>query len=354
MAHTPRGSVRPVHLLGGLPTEGVRRGVDRIRDVLPIRSLSRFIESTTGASEPVGVLLPPHVETSQLVEDWEVRDYLAHRFGEGARIGNVLTLVDAEVVGDQLDSADPISAHGWGRGAHDTRTVADIAVGLIESATHLVLIGDRRSRGERLRVLDVLNPKAARLVLEDAPGAGLRQFVTGPRRAGEAASARIVPPWLALLQGEYAAQSAPGRFLYTRSRPFDPERFGAWLARPPRGLVRGKGKVWLADRCEQAIGYSCAGSVHRVFEAGRWWASCGGSVWPTCDAERRRLLDRWHPRFGDRRQEIAFLALDLDPEEVCSALDSCLLSEDEALDVVLPASVATPAGAVATGRGDLQ
>ena len=352
-----RDVARPVHLLGGLPTESVSVGFDRIREVLPIESFAGFIEPTADEWGQKGVLLPPHIETSQIVEEWEACDYLANRFGGGAHIGNVLTLVDSELVGSQLDSADPISSFGWGRSPRDVRTVADIAVGQIESATHLVLAGSPRSRDSVLRVLRVLNPSAATLALDDAQDADLRELVTCSRGAGRngraAASARIVPPWLDLLQAESAAPRESSRFLYRRSRPFDPERFGEWIADPPRELVRGKGKVWLANRCDDAFGYSCAGSVHRVFAAGRWWASCGGSTWPACDEERRRLLDRWHPRFGDRRQEIAFVGVDLDPERLCSALDSCLVSGEEALDAVLRSLPGAPSSAGATPRGAL-
>ena len=339
-----------VHVLGGLPTERVCRGFDRIREVLTVRSFAEFVGSAAGDWTQVGVLLPPHVETSQLVEDWEACGYLATRFGEGARIGNVLTVVDAERVGEQLDSGDPISTHGWGKSARDIRTVADIAVGQIESATHLVLVGSSDSRDAVSPLLRALNPRASRLALDDAMNAELHQIVAGSRREGPSGStdpsARIVPPWLDLLRADSPTPLASDRFLYRRSRPFDPERFGEWIADAPRELVRGKGNVWLANECEQAFGYSCAGSVHRVFAAGRWWASCGESAWPTCDTARRRLLERWHPHFGDRRQEIAFVGVDLDPEAICAALDACLLSEEEALDAVLPTSSGTGASAL--------
>ncbi len=325
--------------------------------MLPVRSFAGFLDPTLADISQMGVLLPPHVETSQVVEDWEASDYLEHRFGDGAHIGNVLTLVDSALVADQLDSTDPISARGWGRSSRDVRTVADIAVGQIESATSLLLVGSPPTRDSLLRVLGVLNPSASTLVLDEASDAELLDFVTHSRRmgsrVGQAASARIVPPWLDLLRAESAVPHASGRFLYRRSRPFDPERFGEWIANPPRELVRAKGKIWLANRCDDALGYSCAGRVHRVFAAGRWWASCGDSTWPTCDAERRRLLDRWHPRFGDRRQDIAFVGVDLDPEAVCSALDSCLLSEKDALDAVFPASLGTGPRAVTNPPGGL-
>ena len=334
---------RSVHVLGGIPTEGVRRGIDRIREVLPVRPFAEFVGAMASEGPQVGVLLPPYIETSQLVEDWEGCGYLARRLGGSARIGNVVTVVDSERMGEQLESGDPISAYGWGKSARDVRTVADIAVGQIESATHLVLVGASHSCDVVSRLITALNPSAARLTLDDTSDEGLREFLTGFRRSRDSgdtdASAQIVPPWLDLLRAESPAPWAPNRFLYRRSRPFDPERFRNWLADAPRELVRGKGNVWLANQCDQSFGYSCAGAVHRLFAAGRWWASCGESTWPTCDTARRRLLERWHPHFGDRRQEIAFVGLDHDPEAICSALDSCLLSEEEAFDAVLPSSL---------------
>lgn len=197
-----------------------------------------------------------------------------------------------------------------------------------------------------VHLLGVLNPTAARCGLERLSPERLRDFLLPPRQIGKTIrgteSARVVPPWLDLLHEDGATTRAPGCFLYRRSRPFDPERFGAWISNPPRALLRGKGNVWLANRPEQSFGYSCAGAVHRVFVAGRWWVDHGPSAWPTCESARRRLLERWDPRFGDRRQEIAFAGMDLEPDAICAALDGCLLSEEAALELV-DAPVRSPA-----------
>ncbi|MGH0034488.1 MAG: GTP-binding protein [Myxococcota bacterium] len=139
-----------------------------------------------------------------------------------------------------------------------------------------------------------------------------------------------MPPWLKVLQGELDPSPGSGLLVYRRPRPFDPNRLRAWLANPPGELVRGKGHVWLAGEPDQSFGYSCAGSVHRLFPAGRWWASYAAGTWPSCTAQRRRLLERWHPRFGDRRQDLVFVGvdLDLDPDRLCAGLDACLLAEE--------------------------
>ena len=328
-----------VHLLAGLPTDCVCRAFDRVRDLLPVRSFAGFVGSPAIEGGPIGVVLPPCIEMSQVVEDWEAIGFLERRFGSGARIGNVVTFVDCAGVRDQLDSADSLSARGWGKSDRDTRSVADIVAGQVESASHLILVGDSKCCTFVSPLLDVLNPSAERLILDDTSDVRLSRWLMGSLGQEGDASARVVPPWLDLLQAERPPLAAPDRFLYRRSRPFDPEHFGDWLAHAPRSLVRGKGSVWLADKCDQTFGYSCAGSVHRLFAAGRWWASDEGKSWPTCDVARRRLFDRWHPHFGDRRQEIAFLGVDLDADAICSELDRCLLSEDEALDVVLDSRV---------------
>ena len=78
---------RPVHILGGLPTEPVNSGFDRIREVLRVYSLAEFIGGPLDEWTETGVLLPPSVETSEIVENWEACDFLAARFGRGAFAG---------------------------------------------------------------------------------------------------------------------------------------------------------------------------------------------------------------------------------------------------------------------------
>ena len=330
---TTRDPIR-VHLIGGLPTPLVCRGLERIRERLPLRSFEAFVDGSTPSWTHGGLLLPPHVETSQIVEDWESSDFLAHRFGSGSQLGNTITLVDAEQLAAQLACSHSIGSIGWGRDARDARSVADIAVGQIESALRLVVVGRPSAHRASHALLRAMNPSAAVLPLDDATDAELGAFLAGACPS----SARVVPPWLDLLRAEGELPSEPDRFLYRRSLPFDPRRFAAWLANPPGSLLRGKGKLWLADRSEQALGYSCAGAVHRVFQAGRWWAGAGGTLWPSCENERTRLLVRWHPHFGDRRQEIAFVGAGLDADEISAGLDACLLTEEEALAALRRAS----------------
>ena len=42
-----------------------------------------------------------------------------------------------------------------------------------------------------------------------------------------------------------------------------------------------------------------------------------------------RLKKEWEEPFGDRRQAIAFMGIDLDSADLSARLDACLLSESE-------------------------
>lgn len=317
-----------IHLFAGLPTAGVASAMDRIRRLLDVQTFAAFAERPTADRPESGVLLPPFVETSQLVEDWSATAFLSFRFGAEAALGKIVALIDTDFFADQLASSDPISAYNWGKTERDARTVADIVAGIAESATHLVLAGSERSRDRVLPTLLVLNPRARCLAIDCASDATLRDFVMGRLPCG---AAEVVPPWLELLRGDFRVSERGDCFVYRRARPFDPGRFAEWIEDPPAALIRGKGNIWLANRPTQAFGYSCAGEVHRVFPAGRWWAGYPASHWPSDEAHRRRLLERWHPQFGDRRQELAFQGLGFDAAQIRADLDACLLSETSAL-----------------------
>ena len=331
-----------VCILSGLPTEAVNRGFRRIREVAQVHSFLEFVESASHPKSLAGVLLPPHVETSQIVEEWEESEYLAERFGSGSHIEKVVTVVDSDSLLSHLRASETISNRGWGKSSRDNRTIADILVGQIESATHLLIIGHSRSCENITQVLVALNPGANRLALDQTSNAELREFISSSRTASQGrmdlsrpfASAQVVPPWLDLLQANSHTTGTSGQFLYRRSLPFDPVRFEEWLSNPPSQILRGKGRIWFAHRCAESFGYSCAGSVHRVFSAGPWWANYRGTAWPSCEVARDRLLAQWHPHFGDRRQEIAFIGSDLDGDQIGSELDACLLSEEEAISLI--------------------
>lgn len=167
-------------------------------------------------------------------------------------------------------------------------------------------------------------------------------------------------------------------FVYKAQRPFDAARLMALLYRWPVpikdeldlsllkdsvesgysvagktdekspfvGVLRSKGFCWFAPtawegplqdawRHQTAMYWSNAGKHLGIQEAGRWWASVDEErmreFFVTNPAECDRILsqDFVSEEFGDRRQEIVFIGVDLDQTAIQTALDECLLTDEE-------------------------
>ena len=116
-------------------------------------------------------------------------------------------------------------------------------------------------------------------------------------------------------------------FAYRARRPFHPERFLALLQSGLAGIFRAKGFFWLATRMEHVGGLNLAGSELHCAGAGQWWAARDEQARQHEMPERTRK--EWQEPFGDRRQAIAFMGLNLAPDVFKAHLDACLLTGAE-------------------------
>jgi hypothetical protein len=62
-----------------------------------------------------------------------------------------------------------------------------------------------------------------------------------------------------------------------------------------------------------------------------WWAAMSKEAWPQDPLLRRDLDDSWQEPFGDRRQELVFIGIDMDKDWLVQNLDACLLTLGEML-----------------------
>jgi len=51
------------------------------------------------------------------------------------------------------------------------------------------------------------------------------------------------------------------------------------------------------------------------------------------------MAQRWQEPFGDRRQELVFIGIDIDKADIIAALDACLLTDDEMIWIDVAQSV---------------
>lgn len=94
-------------------------------------------------------------------------------------------------------------------------------------------------------------------------------------------------------------------------------------------MIRAKGFFWLGTRSAVVGEMSQAGRLRDHQPAGYWWAAMPEEHWPDDPNQEQRIMDRWDDDFGDRRQELVFIGVDMDEADLRRRLDACLMSTAE-------------------------
>ncbi|MBO9538981.1 zinc metallochaperone GTPase ZigA [bacterium] len=281
-----------------------------------------LIEST-GISEPV-----PVAETFTFTDDE------GQSLSSIARLDTMVTVVDALNFLRDYEESDYLADRGAALDETDERTVVDLLIDQVEFAD-VILINKTDlvslSEVERLEgILRALNPSAEihRVARGQVPLAAVLD--TGKFDFEKASRA---PGWLATLRGEEVPESQEygiSTFVYRAWRPFHPQRFNDLLQEEWKGVLRSKGFFWLASRMPFVGMWSQAGAACGFEPMGVWWAeSLDEGDWPADPELRAQIQANWQEPFGDRRQELVFIGLELDQAAWTAELDACLLTDEE-------------------------
>lgn len=234
--------------------------------------------------------------------------------GRDVRIDAVLTTVDPgnwlnlAVGSDELD---------------DGRTVAQVVVGQAEFADVLVL---SQPDATTLAVLRRLAPLARITVGVDRVEQALAHLDPHTR------CGRRRDPHDPLLAGQPPLDPVGEITLmeFTARRPFHPERLHAAIDMLLDGVVRTRGRVFVANRLDDIMWIESAGGGVLIENAGKWLAAMGSNEQARTDPARRALAATgWDDRFGDRHISMAVLVCGARPAEIDSALRGALLTDHE-------------------------
>ncbi|MCV7280779.1 GTP-binding protein [Mycolicibacterium flavescens] len=230
------------------------------------------------------------------------------------RVDAVVTTVDAAVWLSQAIGDDDLE---------DGRTVAQVVVGQAEFADVLVLT---EPHSQTLKVLRRLAPRARLTVGAERVEMALANLESDSRRG------RSDSPHDPLLAGQPSldADGDVGLLLFSARRPFHPQRLHNALDLLLDGVVRTRGRLWLANRFDDIMWLESAGGGMRFEYAGRWLAALSPRELAYADPHRCALAAAdWHDRFGDRHVSITVLVCGAEPEDVVDALRGALLTDDE-------------------------
>ena len=229
-------------------------------------------------------------------------------------IAAVMTCVDSSAwLGEALGDAE----------LDDGRTRAQVVVGQAEFADVIVL---NRPDPHVAAVLRRLSPRARIRVSPDGIEHALDNLPLDARRG------RSDDPHGPLLAGQPPLDSRGPITLveFNSRRPFHPQRLHACVDLLLDGVIRTRGRLWLASQPEHAMWLESAGGGLRVSSAGKWLAALTAAELAGIDAERRAFAElRWDDRHGDRHTAMTVLVCGAQLSDILDGLHGALLTDEE-------------------------
>ena len=300
--------------------EDLLEEVGRIADTGEYDAL--VIEST-GISEPIPVAQTLSLEQEDLPT---VADRVA--------VDSMVTLVDATRFLKDMATGDDLTDRGWESGPDDRRPVAHLLADQVEFATVIVINKIDQVEPEVLRkteaLLRDLNP-GAQIVHSEFGRVPLEQVLE--TRAFDLELAQASAGWAKALFEEHVPESEEfglGSFVFRARRPMHPQRLMTFLQSKMMARVsRSKGFLWIATRPRVRTLLQSAGQQATIDPAGPWWALIPREEWPTDEEMLARIEKSWDKDYGDMRQELVLIGVDLPVKELEIALEFTLLTDEE-------------------------
>jgi G3E family GTPase len=293
--------------------------IDEVRKLCDARRFDNLIIEATGISEPLPIATA-----------FAYRDEHGQSLDDIAYIDNMVTVVDTARIAQDFWSRGFLHARDRNVSPDDKRTIVELLVDQVEFADTIILnkisAATLEQRKYACSIIRGLNADAT--VYETDFGRLDLAKVIGVKRYDKE-KAGLHPLWKRELEGfqdhmpeteEYGITS----FVYRARRPFDPQRFSDFLGSSWSGVLRAKGFFWLASRPRWVGELSHCGALVRTSGRSWWWGAIDQKSWPTDAIWRSDLEASWDPQYGDRKQELVFIGVGLNTDDLTQRLDACL------------------------------
>jgi G3E family GTPase len=270
--------------------------------------------------ERIVVLLAPWMEPDTVcyaINNVRVRVGTGYVEGPAARdveIHAVVACIDADTWLTQALGSDELT---------DGRTIAQVVVCQVEFADVVVLTEPERTA---LAVLKRLAPQSRITVGNRNLEMALQHLEPLARRGANA------DPHEPLLAGQppLTPEGEVTLVEFSAQRPFHPLRLHSAIDALLEGVVRARGRAWLASQPDNVMWIESAGGGLRIANAGTWLAALSTSHLAYADQERQAMAAlRWDHDHGDRHVSMTVLVCGAQPGEITDALQGALLTDEE-------------------------
>lgn len=145
------------------------------------------------------------------------------------------------------------------------------------------------------------------------------------RKTGISPSTLIQPRLSAAIGEKEHATRLVDTYIYRARKPLDADRFAHVINKTIPGLLRAKGYCWIEGQGD-AVGFlSITGSTTRCDFLGNWWAAALENAKIDRSQIPPEVERKWESPYGDRRQELVFIGINLDGPSIKSKIDACLI-----------------------------
>jgi G3E family GTPase len=218
----------------------------------------------------------------------------------------------------------------------DTRTLSNLLTDQVEFADVILLtktdLINQSTQQALTKLIQKLNPDAKIIPTKNSK-IDLGEILNTELFDLDQAMTR--PGWLQELQNKHIPETEEygiSSFVYRSRKPFDPQKLYNFFKNGGKlpGVIRAKGFYWIATDSDYLYEYAQAGvNVSFGQKVGNWWAAAPQEYWPSDQAGIDEIEKLFVGEYGDRRQEIVFIGVDMDKDEIYQNLNSCLISDDD-------------------------
>ena len=116
-----------------------------------------------------------------------------------------------------------------------------------------------------------------------------------------------------------------GTFVYYRRPAFDINKFDWFISkRLPKSVIRAKGLCYFSNNTDMSCLFEQAGKQISLREVGRWFATAPEEELIQMMRQDPTIMKDWDAHYSDRMQKIVFIGQNMDKEQICRDLDTCL------------------------------